>query len=65
MMRYEISFRPQQNVVNSLPEQINRRFDTEGSTANLAGNRIDIVIDLPKECQSPIDTKTLFRQAFG
>lgn len=63
--KYAVSFRPNDNTMGSLAEQLDRRFDTSGTTAEMAGNRLTIVIGLPDALVSPIDVSTLYRKAFG
>lgn len=62
---YEVAFQPQESALQSLEKQIDRRFDTYGTTISMTGNKLTLVIGLPVKYQSPIDTSTLFHAAFG
>ena len=62
---YTIAFRLKEDVVSKLGETLDKRFNTSGSTAELHGNKISLVISLPDNIKKPINVPTLYREAFG
>ena len=62
---YKMSFKIDEKRAEQLPEKLDKRFATSGSTADAAADRMSITLPLPSDRKRPINVPTLYREAFG
>ena len=62
---YRLSFRLDHNKSQQLPETLDKRYNTSGTTVDAHGDSISITLAIPEDLKRPINVPTLYREAFG
>ena len=62
---YKMAFTINKNNQNSLPDMLDKRFNTTGTTVEGTGNMTSITIPLPEAIQKPINAPSIYHEVYG